>query len=93
VTVASVAAAPVDFLPPSPVPDTSPPTPTDAEDSGDPILQSVSDKPEQAPQSRRVGATVNQLSPQISVAVSPPIIPNGTPGVDMRYSIIGQPIG
>jgi hypothetical protein len=59
VTVVSVAAAPVDVLPPSPVPDTPPPTPPDAEDVSDPILQSASDKPEQAPQLRRVGATIS----------------------------------
>jgi hypothetical protein len=93
VTVVSVAAAPVDVLPPSPVPDTPPPTPSDAEDASDPILQSTSDKPEQAPQVRRVGATVTQLSPQISVSVSPPVRPSGTPGVDTRYSIVGSPIG
>jgi hypothetical protein len=93
VTVVSVAAAPVDVLPPSPVPDTPPPTPPDAEDVSDPILQSASDKPEQAPQLRRVGAIINQLSPQISVSVSPPVRPSGTPGVDTRYSIVGSPIG
>jgi hypothetical protein len=88
-----VAAAPVDALPPSPVPDTPPPTPSDADDSSDPVLQSVSDQPQPAPQVRRVGATINQLSPQISVSVSPPVLPSGTPGVDTRYSIVGSPIG
>jgi hypothetical protein len=93
VTVVSVAAAPVDALPPSPVPDTPPPTPADAEDGGDPILQSVSDAPPEAPQTRRVGAIVSQLSPQVSVSVSLPIKAGGAAGVDTRYSLAGNPTG
>jgi hypothetical protein len=91
VTVVSVAAAPVDALPPSPVPDTPPPTPADAEDGGDPVLQSVSDARAEAPQAQRVGAILSQLSPQVSVSVSLPIKAAGAAGVDTRYSLAGNP--
>jgi hypothetical protein len=93
VAVVSVAAAPVDVLPPSPVPDTPPPTPADVEDGGDPVLQSVSDAPAEAPQAQRVGAIVSQLSPQVSVSVSLPIKVGGAAGVDTRYSLAGNPGG
>jgi hypothetical protein len=93
VAVVSVAAAPVDALPPSPVPDTPPPTPADAEDGGDPVLQTVSDAPPEAPQAQRVGAILSQLSPQVSVSVSLPIKAAGAAGVDTRYSLAGNPAG
>jgi hypothetical protein len=91
--VISVAAPPVDALPPSPVPDTPPPTPADAEDGGDPILQSVAEAPPEAPQTRRVGAIVSQLSPQVSVSVSLPVKPTGAAGVETRFSLAGNPAG
>jgi len=80
-------------LPPSPVPDTPPPTPADAADGGDPILQSVAEAPTEAPQTRWVGAIVSQLSPHVSVSVSLPVKPTGAPGIETRFSLAGNPAG
>ena len=93
VTVVAVAAPPVEALPPSPVPTTPPPTPADAEDSGDPVLQSVAEAPAPPPPARRVGAIVNQLSPQVSVTVEVPVKVSGAAGIDTRYSLAGNPGG
>lgn len=92
-TVVAVAAPAVDPLPPSPVPDTPPPTPSDAEDSGDPILQSVAEAPTPPPQAERVSAIVSQLSPFVAVSVDLPVRPEGVPGIDTRYSLAGNPAG
>ena len=88
----SVEGSPASALPPSPIPDSAPPTPPDTADSGDPVL-ALASAPSEKPTRQGIGLTNASLSViggMLSMERSSPTSSGQLPGVDMEFSGSGR---
>lgn len=75
-TVVAVEVEPADPLPPSPVGEDPTPTPSDPEDSSDPVLAAISDEENAEVQTNNVQQQVVELTPSISLSPQPQARPS-----------------
>jgi hypothetical protein len=74
--VVAVEVEPADPLPPSPVGEDPTPTPSDPEDSSDPVLAAISDEENAEVQTTNVQQQVVELTPSISLSPQPQARPS-----------------
>jgi len=79
--------------PPSPIGNQKPPTPQDAADQGDRTLAVAAAPPPvgPAPQSVRFVTSIQPIADGIGIAVPTPARPPGSPGLEERFSLGGNP--